>query len=98
MSNEKKHGALKYMAIVAGAFATTFYISGEIAYHFVLSRRGLNGPIATAVQDKERKSIQENKNIRWNSSQTPRVLIGSSPSRRKSLKPKTETEIFSTPI
>lgn len=60
MSNEKNHGALKYMAIVAGAFATTFYISGEIAYHFMLSRRGLNGPIATAVQDKERKSIQEN--------------------------------------
>ena len=60
MSNKKNHGALKYMAIVAGAFATTFYISGEIAYHFVLSRRGLNGPIATAVQDKERKSIQEN--------------------------------------
>lgn len=60
MSNKKNHGALKYMAIVAGAFATTFYISGEIAYHFVLSRKGLNGPIATAVQDKERKSIQEN--------------------------------------
>ena len=60
MSNKKNHGALKYMAIVAGAFATTFYISGEIAYHFMLSRRGLNGPIATAVQDKERKSIQEN--------------------------------------
>lgn len=60
MSNEKNHGVLKYMAIVAGAFATTFYISGEIAYHFMLSRRGLNGPIATAVQDKERKSIQEN--------------------------------------
>lgn len=60
MSNEKNHGALKYMAIVAGAFATTFYISGEIAYHFMLSRRGLNGPIATAVQDKERKSLQEN--------------------------------------
>ena len=60
MSNKKNHGALKYMAIVAGAFATTFYISGEIAYHFVLSRRGLNGPIATAVQNKERKSIQEN--------------------------------------
>ena len=60
MSNEKNHGALKYMAIVAGAFATTFYISGEIAYHFMLSRRGLNGPIATAVQEKERKSLQEN--------------------------------------
>lgn len=60
MSNEKNHGALKYMAIVAGAFATTFYISGEIAYHFMLSRKGLNGPIATAVQDKERKSLQEN--------------------------------------
>lgn len=57
MSNGKKHGALKYLAIVAGAFVTTFYVSGEIAYHFVLSRKGLTGPISGVFVNKEVKNI-----------------------------------------
>ncbi len=55
MSDNKKNGALKYAAIVAGASALSFYVAGEIAFHYVISRKGLNSPIASAVIKKSNK-------------------------------------------
>ena len=41
---KKALGAAKYLMITAGVFTTAFVASGKIAYHLVLSRKGLNGP------------------------------------------------------
>lgn len=53
MSNNKKSSLIKYLAITAGACATTFVVIGEATYHFVLSRKGLTGPIAKKVVNKD---------------------------------------------
>lgn len=51
---KKALGAAKYLMITAGVFTTAFVASGKIAYHLVLSRKGLNGPIAMKAQDKDK--------------------------------------------
>lgn len=47
--------AVKYVAVAAGAFTAAFVASGKIAHHLVLSRTGLNGPIASKATDADKK-------------------------------------------
>ena len=58
MSDKKKSGLVKYLAITAGAFTATFVVIGEITYHFVLSRKGLNSPIASRVVNRDEEKIK----------------------------------------
>lgn len=58
MSDNKGKGLFKYLALTAGACAATFVIIGEATHHFVLSRKGLNGPIASVFTEKDVKKIE----------------------------------------
>lgn len=59
MSNNKKSGLVKYLALTAGVCATTFVVIGEVTYHFVLSRKGLTGPVASLFVKKDINKIEK---------------------------------------
>lgn len=59
MSDNKKSALLKSLAITVGACAAAFIASGEISYHFVLSRKGMNGPIVTKISGKDINKIKQ---------------------------------------
>ena len=46
--------AVKYFTLVTGAAAASFVLSGKLAYHFVLSRTGMNGIVGGRAQAKEK--------------------------------------------
>ena len=46
--------AAKYLAIATGAAAASFVLSGRLAYHFVLSRTGMNGLVGSKAQEKDK--------------------------------------------
>lgn len=55
MAKSKLKNTIKYLTITAGAAATAFVVSGRVAYHFVLSRKGLNGNFSQKIVSAENK-------------------------------------------